>query len=563
MTYQQYRDDQAYTRDYDVGREDESSGSSLRDYIEIAFRRKLIIAGFFVFAVIAILIYTFTRIPLYESSATIEIGVPSVLGKQSGPFMGPKQRIEKEIGILKSRGLAEEYVSRIEATPEQLRVPNLQLLAHIRLNDGNVTVKAGKDIHEVLSQKEMDLTPQQSGLAGTLTSMISVIPDKGNQNFLRVNVRADNPELARTVLRNYVRLYLELNLERARRESKQAANWLKEELEKSEEKLRESQSNLFVFNLENGIVGDDEKGKSFSFSSLSRRFEGLEQSKQAQTKMQALKQHDGKMLPQGLGNEYIGKLKQDIALMESEYAQMQGVYSPNYPKMTLLRQKIKFLQDKIGDMEKQVVESSLQVARTEQGLLEESFEKAKGETDRVKSLEAHYTLLRKDVETNTEFHKILLKEYKEIDIKARTIPNNAQLIDSPTLPGSPAWPPKTLFVLVGALAGLLGGFGIAVLVDRLDSTVQSPLNIERQFGVRKLGLVPNAGKPGSSRALPGDDSALALAAYNYPRTPMSDSIKNIHTSIYFSHLENPAQKIMLTSAAPGCNASVGIGQVLR
>ena len=540
---------------YDASFQEESYGPSLRDYIEIIIRRKYLILACFLITLIGVGAYTFTRIPLYQSSATVQIGGIQGINVKETASSTPEsatEALKNETSILKSRGLAEEYVRRLNVSGEQTEELTPNLLDKIRFNGKNGPVKESQDIKELLTDTDMTLSPKLAGLAGTLSSMVTVAPVKGSTNFLNVSVRAETPELANTILKNYLRLYLEKNLELRRSESLEAANWLKDELEKSEAKLRESQSNLFIFALENGIVIDeDEKGKGFGFKSLTRSFEGLQQSKQTQTRMQALKVHQGKMLPDGVNNEYIGRLKQDVALMESEYTQMQGVYSANYPKMQIMRQKIKFLQDKIVSMEKQVVESSLEVAQTEQGLLEESFEKAKGETDRIKALEANFTLLRKEVETNTEFHKILLKEYKQVDIKARTMMNNARIIDPPTMPTSPAWPRKGLFMLIGALGGLFLGVGLAIVLDKLDSTIQSPVNIERQFGVRRLGLVPDVGKTLALKSTPDDKSALALSAYNNPRTPLSDSIKNIHTSIYFSHLEHPAQKILITSAAPG------------
>lgn len=551
MNQQIYIDDNRYKSGFASFQQDESTGSSLHAYIEIFFRRKLIIICFLILSVTVTAIYTFTRIPLYKSSAIVDIteSETGIKAMRKLNLMGSRVRLEKEIGILKSRGLSERYVSRIEADPEEFKKSNPSLLASIKLNQAADIIKDNKSIDEVLSQQEAELTPEQTSLAQVLSSMITVTPSKGNSNFLNISIMAHDPELARNILRNYVRLYLENDLERARYNTKLAANWLKDELQRSEEKLRESSSNLFVFTIENGILGDHEKGKELSFKTLNRSFEGIEQSQQAQTKMKALQQHEGKPLPPGLNSEYIGKLKQDIAHMESEYAQMKVVYAPSYPKMSQMRQKIQFLEDRVKAMEKQVVESSLEVAQTEQHLLERSFEQAKGQTDRIKSLEAHYTLLKKALETNTEFHKILLKEYKEADIKNRTISNKAHLVDTPNLPTSPDWPPKTLFMVIGVLVGVIGGLGMAIAVDKLDPRIQSPVGLERQFGIRKLGYIPDM--RGSLKLISEDGSSMALAAYNNPSSSFSDAIKNIHTAIYFSHLEVPAQKIVITSAIPG------------
>ena len=191
-----------------------------------------------------------------------------------------------------------------------------------------------------------------------------------------------------------------------------------------DKKLREAQVALLDFVVDYGILDSKDGGLAQVLNLVNKTMEGHVKSQEARARMQAMDQQNVQeeaalMLPKEVNNEYLGKLKQELAMMESESTQMRGVYSSNYPKLLMLDKKIKFLREKITAIEKNVVSSALDMAKKEEQLLKGSFDQAKKEAERVRSLEAQYASLRKDVDTGTEFQKILLKEYKQMDIRAR------------------------------------------------------------------------------------------------------------------------------------------------
>ncbi|MGO9571890.1 MAG: polysaccharide biosynthesis tyrosine autokinase, partial [Desulfomonilaceae bacterium] len=258
----------------------------------------------------------------------------------------------------------------------------------------------------------------------------------------------------------------------------------------------------------------------------------------------------GVVLPKDVNTEYIGKLKEQLALFESEYSQMKGLYSPGYPKMEMLSQKIKFLRDRILEIEKSVVDSALDTAKKEESLFKGSVELAKDEANRVKGLDAQHMLLKKEVETNEEFHKIILREYMENDIKARTINNNVRMVDPPSEAYEPYWPKKWLFLFIGSLIGLMGGVAAAFAVERLDNTIQTPEEIERDFRVRRLAIVPDLKSLGKQQGRELKSTPYEFIAHTRPKSPMSDAIRNIQTSIFLSNASHPVRCMVVSSPNP-------------
>ena len=152
-------------------------------------------------------------------------------------------------------------------------------------------------------------------------------------------------------------------------------------------------------------------------------------------------------------------------------------------------------------------------------------DEAKQEVTRVKGLEGEYSILRKEVDTNSEFLKLIMKEIQETDIKARTISNNMVIVDPPTMPRTPSWPKKDIVLLIGLVVGLIGGVGIAFIWDQMDDTLQNPDHLTKSLHVRRLGIIPDVGKTGNYSGDELAQGAVEFLAYYRPKSPISDSIR--------------------------------------
>ena len=378
-------------------------------------------------------------------------------------------------------------------------------------------------------------TQKLAVLADSLAGKIVAKPVK-TSNLLEVSIAATSPKLANELLTNYIDAYIASNLQKRRVESVQAEQWLKEEGTKVEKNLREAESKLLDFCVDHGLVVATEGALGQVMSLLNKKIEGQVHSEES--KMKAKVQKETKYavpetMSQGSNQTYIGKLKEDLAKQEAEYTEMQGVYSSNYPKMVLQQRKIKFLQNRIAEIEKNLATGAVESAEKVEAAMKGSVEETKQEIARVKGLEAEYSILKKDVDTNSEFLKLILKETQEVGIKARTISNNMIIADPPTLPRSPSWPKKKLILLIGLVAGLVGGVMCAFVWEQLDDTLQNPDHLSKSLNVRRLGIVPDVSKTGTYSENELSQGVVEFLAYNNPKTPLADAIRNLQMSILF------------------------------
>ena len=541
------------TADFD--QEMGGSEKSFKDYLDIVLSRIRLVIAVFVCVVIGTAIYTFTCTPLYTSEAVIEPEGVAPGGQGAGQ---EKSLYDKSVGNIPnqleifstSRSLAEAFKQRMtfDEFPELKKpkkswmdkvkesIPYVGSIFWERNNSANgASVEVAKGIN--VPVRAAAKTSKKSGL-------------------ITVSMTAELPTLAQKMLRVYLEVYLERNLENRRAESMEAADWLKKELDEVNQKLIESQANLVTFTIENGIVDPRDGGIGAVMGIVNRTLEKRISSQEQKTHLSLLEKElqnkdSAEFLPSAGKTEYIGNLKGDLARLESEYTQMATVYSENYPKLRLMRKKIQFLKDRISSMEKDSIAAAKEFAEKEQQAIQESFQAASKEASRVQVLEAQYLTLKKEVDANLEFQKLLLKEYKQMHIKARTIGNNLRIIDPPSLPKSPSWPKTKLFMLVGSLLGLVGGIAAAFVANAFDDTIKHHTQVEKELGLRKLGVVPDIARVARLHDLDEDETNFEFVAHDKPKSPMSDAIRNVQTSIMLSNMNDPVRSFCVSSTLPG------------
>jgi tyrosine-protein kinase len=116
---------------------------------------------------------------------------------------------------------------------------------------------------------------------------------------------------------------------------------------------------------------------------------------------------------------------------------------------------------------------------------------------------------------------------------------NAELVQAATLPQSPSSPRTKRNVLVGAFLGLLLGFVIAFLLERVDRRLRDPAAIEEAFDIPVLGAVPESQAFGVSHSLdhlpPAEAEAIGL----------------LRARLRYFNVDRELRSLLVTSAFPG------------
>jgi uncharacterized protein involved in exopolysaccharide biosynthesis len=101
-----------------------------------------------------------------------------------------------------------------------------------------------------------------------------------------------------------------------------------------------------------------------------------------------------------------------------------------------------------------------------------------------------YNVKKREVDTNQAFYNGLLERYKEVDVAGGVGANNVFIVDRATLPGAPSSPNLSGALMTSLAFGIAGALGVAFMLGRLDDTMQSFEELERDPRHPTLGIIP-------------------------------------------------------------------------
>lgn len=117
-----------------------------------------------------------------------------------------------------------------------------------------------------------------------------------------------------------------------------------------------------------------------------------------------------------------------------------------------------------------------------------------------------------------------------------------QVIDPAEVPAAPVAPQVRMITFLAALAGLLGGFVLVILVEYLSGTVRTREDLTQLTDVPFLGAVtaPSTTRPGAG-----------LVVEALPASRLAGSIRLVATKIQFGDTPQPFQSLLITGSQPG------------
>jgi capsular exopolysaccharide synthesis family protein len=150
-------------------------------------------------------------------------------------------------------------------------------------------------------------------------------------------------------------------------------------------------------------------------------------------------------------------------------------------------------------------------------------------------------LLKRELQTLQQQLTVVQAQRAQLPIPSE---DTAEIIDPADVPTSPASPNHVQNVLLGLLAGLALGVGLAFTRERLDDRLAGRADLEAQIGAPALAIVPTVHGWHKKKT-------TKLIAVEEPKSPAAEAYRTIRANLQFMAREGGLQIVELTSPSLG------------
>jgi len=208
---------------------------------------------------------------------------------------------------------------------------------------------------------------------------------------------------------------------------------------------------------------------------------------------------------------YEDPFRNRIAELELELNTLASEYSPEHFKVRMIRQQIDNLKAATADsmtreaasrtlvknpiresLQQQYIDLSIEKSALEAKRIaqERLTEKLNQELMRLPAIEQRFAYLQRETESLLQTLRMLKDKYEEAKIRRDSEESDLKILEFAQTPGTSISNVTIMDIVVGMLAGIVMGIGLALLLEYLDQTLKEPSSVEKSLGLPLLGIVP-------------------------------------------------------------------------
>ncbi len=430
----------------------------------------------------------------------------------------------------------------------------------------------------------------QAGAVAVRSALeVSDVPEAG---IIRIRVDGSTEEEARRIAEYTARVFVD----RARRlqlqEEQETYELVKQQVEDVRARLTEAEQAEWAFQKQIGfrtkgqLADDMTSMKSDLVEAKAAQEQILAEMNEIEEKLRL----NNARLPQVLGqvsNSVVDKLFDELDELLQQEVALRIDFTPEYEGLQLLREEIAAKEQAILEalremdagagggtsvwQEQQDLRTQymhLQLELTKVQITERTLEARL--RDLVENLPelanqdfAYRQLTERTDQLRGQFNKLIETEF---EISSSIDRNFGQVVRQNPVTASVLAPPGGTLKLfshfiVGGLVGLLIGFGLAIMLDAMDTSIRTIDEVKQYIGLEVIGTIPQMrfGKGKNPRRRRGtlvaatDESeidACIVTQYD-PKSPISESYRALRTNFQFATIRKKPKTIMVTSAVPG------------
>ncbi|HGG06847.1 MAG TPA: polysaccharide biosynthesis tyrosine autokinase [Aliiroseovarius sp.] len=461
---------------------------------------------------VAVPVYSARAVVVLESRQDQVVDIASVMTGLSGD----QATINTEVEVLRSRGLVEKLVKRMDLTndpefnPLLREVPLLSTAGLKALIFGTPTRSAPDP------QAELDAT------VDAVRRAVSVSNVRQSYVFL-VSAESTSPAKAAEMANTLAELYILDQLEVKFQATEQATTWLSDrvtvlqaELETAAEAVKEFSANTDLVSVEElEMLNRRVKESRDRLSALRTSLEGFAG---RLAELQAAKASGNR--------EDMAAIAQDATL--SRILRDGGDDATFDARFDLVLQRAQLDVDRATE----------QASALESSIAEQETQYTRQSADLVELQQ-----LQREAEASRLIYEFFLSRLKETSVQQGIQQADSRLLSKAAVPRRPTAPRKSVILVLSAILGLLLGAAIILVREFVHKGFRTADELARATGYTVMGQIPRI--PARKR--------LSVMQYlvDKPTSAAAEAVRNLRTSALLSNVDEPPKVFMVTSSIPG------------
>jgi succinoglycan biosynthesis transport protein ExoP len=490
---------------------------TLRDALTVLFKRKTAVVTFFLVVMTVVVLATFLPAPTYEVSAAIVLKKARAdVSMKEAPGAVTEEEVNSETQLLLSRPLIEEVLRTLGAGKEP---PPMSLYK-----------RAAMWLYERV--RGYRLSPFDS-LVLDLQRHLTVTPIR-KSNVVEIAYRSKDPVWATNVVRTFTEKHLEM---RSRvYQPPQAVAFFEQQVQEAKERMAQGDRDLASF-----LEGTDVtviKSAAGTESLAAQKQAELQQLSDLEKRLAETSAavHEYERMVDELGRRLSGEpdrlasanrlnLDPTIEEVEKELVSLQlrrdeliQKYTPENrlvrdidTRIALARQRRQEVQERLGEIDRtepnpvhqQIrtemlrAQGNLEGARARQASLSAQVAASRQTTELLNRKSVALERLRREMSTAEESYNLYQRRFEEARISTAMDQEkilSVSIARPATPPLKPVAPNKKLNLALGLFLAIVGAVGFAFVLEQLDHTFTTGLDVERHLGIPLLGSIPEGAR---------------------------------------------------------------------
>ena len=545
--------------------------NELREWLRLFNRRKTMILGIGLLAVVLTALVVAQMTPLYRASARVMLDTrkfKAVSTEQalSGFDTMNVGAMQTELEIIKSEDLLGRVVDKLglAANPDfnGTKAPDFvaDAMAPIRNLWGmalaTLIPRPPPATSPVAAQNpKVDSSDPRRGRAiGSISSRLTVTL-VGRTFIILVTVESPNGTESAQVANAIADMYLVDQLDAKYEANKRATEWLEERLGELRRALQTSEEQVSAYRRDKGLLGSPEGAVSTqTLSDLNSSYTKARARRiEREARLVALRRamvnpSELANISEVASNPTLAGLRMQEIELGRRVAELSEKLGENHPRLIQARNELGTVRGRFANETRSIavaIQAELDAAKSEEEQLKVQVDKASSVSGEASQYEAELKQLEREAQSNRSVYESFLNRFKELREQQDIQRPDARVLAYARPSFSPSFPQYQSALMIAFAIGCLLGMAGAVTIEKLDRGFRAASQIEKATGLAVLGMVPMLKGVRAARA------SMLAQVVGRTTSSASEALRGVYTAITLGTLDHTPRTIAITSAAPG------------